>query len=130
MSQNANERYIAGRCNIGNEEIKRRKQAGYIGLGLTILCILVFQLFHISRSWRLLVFFPATLSSIGIFQAYMKFCVAFGMKGIFNFGEFGKAEAVEQHENVKKDQAKARQIITISVTAGLLLTIIYYFLPI
>ena len=129
MSENNNEHYIPGHCNIGDEEIKRRKIAGYFGLGLTVVFILFFQLFHFSRSWRLLVFFPVSLSLIGVFQAWFKFCVAFGMKGIFNFGEFGKTFAVEQDENKRKDHAKSRQIIMLSLLASFLFTIIYYLLP-
>lgn len=121
--------YIPGTCNIGNEQLQKRKQFALKCISVTLLCILFLQVFHLDKSWRLPMFIPFTLSAIGIQQVYYKFCYLFGLKGYYGFGEVGKAKSVEEEEYRKRDRAKARKMIISSVLIGLLLTAVYYFLP-
>jgi hypothetical protein len=121
--------YIPGVCNIGPDEISRRKQAGLMSFVIAALLLLFFILFHIPSVYRVIIFFPATLSAVGYLQAYFHFCAAFGLKGVYNILKpAGQTETILQKEFRKKDQQKAIKIIVLSIFIGVILTgIIYYF---
>jgi hypothetical protein len=125
----SNPEYIPGICNIGPSEIQKRKQAGWIGLVFTIVFWLVFSILHVPSAWKLLLFFPATMSAIGFLQARMHFCAAFGMVGVFNFSlKVGKTDTVEQVEFRRKDKQKALQIIIYSAFIGIVVAVVGYLL--
>jgi hypothetical protein len=112
--------YVPGVCNIGPAEIKRRRQAGWFGLGATILLWGAFWIFRVPAPWRLSLFFPAMIAASGFLQAALHFCAGFGMRGWFNFGsEVGKTETVEQAEFRRKDRTKARLIGLYSALVGI-----------
>lgn len=123
------DRYIPGVCNIGKSEIKRRKQAGWIGLIATIILYGMFVYLGVPRFWRFVIFVPALISAIGFLQAYMDFCAYFGLRGIFNFGAAGKTDTVEQAEFRVKDRNKALEIIIYSVIVGIAAAILAHVLP-
>lgn len=116
--------YIPGACNIGKEEINKRKQFGVIGLILTILTYSLFVYFEASRGVRFLTFIPAVISAIGFLQARMRFCVYYGLAEMFNFDSLGKSSKVENDEFVKKDKKRARLIIYSSVLIGVVVGLI------
>ena len=130
MMENESESYIPGVCNIGKKEIRRRKLFAIAGLLITVICILIMQVYHTNRAWRLLIFFPAASSATGFIQAYSKFCLAFGMKGVFNFGNIGSTFSTGQKEHLKKDRKKAIQILSLSMALGLGFAIAYFLLPV
>lgn len=120
--------YIPGVCNIGPAEIRRRRQAGWVGLGATILLWAIFWIFRVPDSWRLLLFFPAAIGATGFLQAALHFCAGFGMRGWYNFGpEVGKTETVEQAEFRRKDRGKALLIGVCSILAGAVIAIAGYY---
>jgi len=119
-------KYIPGVCNIGPAEIKKRKQAGWMGLIATVALWAVFVWFSVAPAWRLLLFFPAMLSATGFLQAYMHFCAYFGFASLFNFGDVGKTDSVQQAEFRAKDRHKAWQIIIYSVLIGLTISLTTY----
>ncbi len=125
----AQNQYVPGVCNIGENEITRRKNAGWIGLIVTVILYSLFAYIEVPRFWRLFIFIPATITAVGFFQARMHFCAYFGMRGVFNFVEIGKTDAVEKAEFIEKDRRKAWQIITYSVIVGVIITIPAYYLP-
>ncbi len=84
--QNEDEGYIPGTCNIGKAELEKRKQAAIFSAVLTIICIALMQYYDVDRIWKLLIFIPATSFAVSFQQWYFKFCVAFGIKGVFNYG--------------------------------------------
>ncbi|MCP6719206.1 MAG: hypothetical protein KJI71_03175 [Patescibacteria group bacterium] len=118
--------YIPGVCNIGPEEIKKRRQTGWIGLIATVALWMLFIWLDIPRIWRLALFFPAMMSAVGFLQAYMHFCAYFGFASLFNFTEIGKTQTIEQSEFHTKDRRKAWQIIIYSVLIGLTVSLIAY----
>lgn len=122
--------YIPGTCNIGNEQLQKRKRFLLKTVSATLLCILFLEVFHLDKTWRMLMFIPFSLTIIGSQQVYFKFCYLFGLKGYYGFGEVGKAKAVTDAENIKRDKAKARKMIVSSVIIGAVLTVVYYFLPV
>ena len=125
----AQNQYMPGVCNIGENEVTRRKNAGWIGLIVTVILYSLFAYIEVPRFWRLFIFIPATITAVGFFQARMHFCAYFGMRGVFNFVEIGKTDTVEKAEFREKDRRKAWQIITYSVIVGVIITIPAYYLP-
>ncbi len=124
------DKYIPGTCNIGKEEIRKRRQSGWIGLIIAIVIYSLLAYTGTPRIWRLAIFAPAMLAAIGFLQAYTHFCAYFGSVGIFNFGETGRTETVEQAEFRKIDRKKALEIISYSAIVGTITTLIaYYVLP-
>jgi len=118
--------YVPGVCNIGPAEIKKRKQAGWIGLIATIVLWVAFIWFDVPFAWRLLLFFPAMMSATGFLQAYMHFCAYFGFASLFNFGDVGKTDSVSQAEFRAKDRRRAWQIIIYSVLIGVIAAFLAY----
>ena len=116
--------YIPGTCNIGNEEINKRRQFGIVGLILTVLTYSLFVYFEISRGVRFLIFIPAGISVIGFLQARMRFCVYYGLAEMFNFDSLGKSSKVENDEFVRKDKKRARLIIYSSVLIAIVVGLI------
>jgi hypothetical protein len=127
---NTKPEYIPGTCNIGPAEIKARRNSAIFSTVLSIVLIILLIVLHVSKLWRLTLFIPAASFAVGFQQWYFKFCVAFGMKGIFNFGDIGKTFTVEQQEDYKKDRAKAQKMIAAGIIFGILLAVAFYFLPI
>jgi len=119
-------KYISGVCNIGTAEIKKRKKAGWIGLIATIVLWGLFLWFDAPHILRLTLFFPALISAVGFLQAYMRFCAYFGFASLFNFGDVGKTNSVEQAKFRTKDRKKAWQIVIFSVIIGAIIATIAY----
>lgn len=129
-NNNVEDKYIPGVCNIGKSEIKRRKQAGWSGLIITVILLGLLIYFDMPRPWRLVIFIPAMIMAIGFLQARMHFCAYFGMHGVFNFSpDIGKTDTVEQAEFRAMDRRKAWQIIAYSAIIGAVVAIIFYYLP-
>lgn len=126
MTQN---KYVPGVCNIGEEEIRKRKQSGWMGLIATILLWTVFIWLDVPATWRLTLFFPAMMSATGFLQAYMNFCAYFGFASLFNFGDVGKTDSVSQAEFRAKDRRRAWQIVIYSVLVGAAVALVAYSLP-
>ncbi len=122
-------RYIPGVCNIGDEEIKMRKRTGQIGFVVTIALWMSFMWFDVPQIWRLTLFIPAMMSAIGLLQAYMHFCAYFGFASLFNFGDVGKTDSVQQAEFRAKDRKKAWQIVIFSILIGLAIALVAYITP-
>ena len=118
--------YIPGVCNIGPAEIKKRKQAGWMGLATTVVLWGIFIYLNAAPPWRLLLFFPVMMSAVGFIQAYMHFCAYFGFASFFNFGDVGKNDTVLQAEFRFQDRRKAWQIIIYSVIIGIAVAALAY----
>ncbi|MGB8492740.1 MAG: hypothetical protein WCE64_16925 [Bacteroidales bacterium] len=122
--------YIPGRCNIGKKEIAMRRDAAITSTLLTVILMILFQMYPVNRLWRLTIFIPAVSAVIGFIQWYFRFCVAFGLKGVFNFGPLGKTFTVELDENIRKDRSTAVRRIIIGTLIAATITIIYFLLPV
>ena len=123
------EQYQAGLCNIGPAEIARRRQAGHVGLALTIVALGVMVAADAPPLVRLLVGLPAAVAASGYLQARLRFCAAFGSRGIFNFGTLGQNEQVSDPVALARDRARARQIGLASLAVGAVVGIAAALLP-
>ncbi len=121
--------YIPGTCNIGKPDIQWRLRLGWAGLFATIVLWVLLARVRPSPAWFLLLFIPATLSALGFVQAFSHFCVAFGMKGLFNVSDALLArESVEQAAFRAKDRKKAIRILLSCVLIGAAVAVSAYLL--
>jgi len=123
-------KYIPGTCNIGVREIRRRQLVGGIGLFLTISTILGFYHQHASHLARFGTFLPAVVMFMGYLQARKKFCLAFGLSGLFNFGKLGGTTRVISEADRKIDRQAAIKLMTEAVLLAAALTAVVFLLPI
>jgi hypothetical protein len=121
--------YIPGVCNIGKEEVKKRRQAAIFAAILSFIVISALLFTHANKLWRFLAFVPLASFGISVQQWSSKFCVNFGMRGVFNFKDMGEFTSVEQQEMIKADRAKATKMIVMGLLGGLVATIIFYLVP-
>ena len=120
--------YQPGVCNIGPAEIARRRRTGHVGVLATVALFAVLVMLDAPPILRFIVALPAALAASGYVQAALKFCVAFGVTGVFNFGRRGALQSVATDEARAMDRARVLQIMTlvvgISVTVGIVAVVL------
>lgn len=121
--------YIAGSCNIGKGEVRRRQFVALIGLVLIVITTAGLISGSAAKSARLSVFIPALIFSVGFIQSRRKFCLAFGFMGTFNFGSLGKLSRVASQQDRKADRKTALSILAQALSLALIITLIIYLLP-
>jgi len=126
----SNAAYQPGVCNIGPEEIARRRRAGHIGLLVTLAVLAVLVVVHAPPLARLVAILPAAGSASGYLQAWLKFCAGFGSRGIFNFGQLGESTAVDDADARARDRRSSRQIGLASLGIGIVVGIVAVLLPV
>lgn len=126
MNNNNTTSYIPGVCNIGDGEIAGRRKFALAGAMLSVLMIVVLHYFSHQPRYKLLLFFPLSIAITSFLQTRYRFCVAFGLLGIFSFDSQHKRIPAEQKDYLRADRLKAVKIITIGVAAALVLTALYY----
>jgi len=102
--------YQPGVCNIGPDEIAKRRRTGHVGVIATIVTLIVLLAIGAPPLARFLVALPAALAASGYLQAYFKFCVAFGSAGVFNFGARGSTQHVVDAEARARDRQRVLQL--------------------
>ena len=78
--------YRAGACNIGPDEIRSRRVSGAVGIAGAAVLGLILLATDAPMLLRLVVLLPLWGGTIGLLQAQRRFCVAFAMAGVANFG--------------------------------------------
>jgi hypothetical protein len=121
--------YIAGSCNIGNGEVRRRKFVALIGAAITLTTATTLFITDQSRVARLSIFIPAIIFAIGFVQSRKKFCLAYGLAGTFNFGGLGDVKRVQSEEDRKADRKTALSILTQSAMLAVAITAVVFALP-
>jgi hypothetical protein len=121
--------YVAGSCNIGKGEIRRRQIVALFGLFLTISSATALLATDQSRSSRFSIFLSALVFSIGFVQSRSKFCLAYGLAGTFNFDRLGKISRVASIEDRKADRKTAIVILLKSAALAALITAVFFVLP-
>jgi hypothetical protein len=121
--------YVPGVCNINHAEIVRRRKAGYLGLALFIV-ILMICVFLISTDWvRLVLFAPAFLGAVGFLQAHYKFCVGYAAAGLQNANEDSETAIAVEAAAKAIDKQRARRINTQSLIIAVIATILSFGIP-
>ena len=122
--------YTPGVCNIGPAERRKRALGGWLGLGVTIVTLVLFVVFQVPDPWRILIALPVGLSANGFLQSAMHFCVGFSMRGLYNMGEqLGTEETVMGAEMRRADQRKGLQIIGYSMLISAAVVVLAVLLP-
>ena len=121
--------YVAGSCNIGKGEIRRRQIVALFGIFLTISSATALLATDQSRSSRFSIFLPALVFSIGFVQSRSKFCLAYGLAGTFNFDRLGKISRVQSAQDRKADRKTAIVILLKSAALAALITAVFFALP-
>jgi len=111
--------YEAGACNIGPGEIAMRRRSGHFGALLTLGLLVALVAIGAPPIWRLLIAIPAAGTAVTYLQAILRFCVAFGWLGVFNFGEVGTTTSVQDAEARRADRARALRMIAAGSAIGL-----------
>jgi hypothetical protein len=126
MSDN---QYVAGTCNIGTGEIRRRQIVAVIGSILSVSALVGFISTKAEPLLRLGIFIPLAVASIGWVQSRRKFCLAYGLMGTFNFGKLGQLSRVQDKAALAADRKTAVVILTQSLSLAAVLTVVVYLLP-
>ena len=121
--------YRPGVCNIGPEEIGRRRRAGHVGLVASVVVLVVLLAIGAPHPVRLLVALPAAAAASGYLQAWLKFCAGFGSRGVFNFGQLGRTDQVPDEDSRSRDRSRARQIFLASLVIGAVVGVAAVLLP-
>ena len=121
--------YVAGSCNIGKSEIRRRQFVALIGLVLTVITTFGLLTGDAAKSARFGVFIPALVFSVGFIQSRRKFCLAYGFMGTFNFGPLGKLSKVASPQDRREDRKTAISILLQALSLALTITLMIYLLP-
>jgi len=121
--------YVAGSCNIGKGEIKRRQTIALIGVFLIFFSASTILGTDQGGSARLSIFIPAMIFAVGFIQARKKFCLAYGLAGTFNFGKLGSISKVQNEEDKKADRKTAINILIQSAALASAITLLFYLLP-
>ena len=121
--------YIAGSCNIGKGEIRRRQSVALVGLFLVFFSASTILGTEQSRSVRLSIFLPAMIFAVGFIQARKKFCLAYGLAGTFNFGRLGSITKVQSEQDKKADRKTAINIFAQSALLAGAITLVFFALP-
>ena len=121
--------YIPGSCNIGKGEVRRRQLVALVGLFASISFLLTFARLDASREFRLGIFFPLMVASVGFVQSRSKFCLAYGFAGTFNVGKMGDIKRVASKEDRAADRKTALVILGKSFLLAALATAVVLVLP-
>lgn len=127
MKAKLNSTYIPGMCNIGPAERRRRRIGGIVGTIVTVALLIILISAKVPHIWRLVLIVPASGAATGFLQDAFHFCAGFGMRGLYNvMNGAGVTDSVELEDFRKKDQRKARQIIALSLIAGIIFGVVAF----
>lgn len=121
--------YVAGSCNIGTGEVRRRQVVALAGAVISVTSLIGLIGTDAARSARLTLFFPLMVFAIGFIQSRKKFCLAYGFMGTFNFGKLGQISRVSDPVAKKADRKTALTILAQSILLALGLALATFALP-
>ncbi len=110
--------YRAGACNIGPAEISRRRRAGVAGVLAAVVLAVALVVVDAPNAARWLVALPLAVGAIGFLQAHFRFCAAYGVSGVSNFGPLGSVERVEDATARRADRTRAAGIFVAGAAIG------------
>ena len=124
--------YAPGACNIGPDEIARRRRVALIGFVATIALGAALLLVGTPAGdpVRLLVALPLTSAAIGWIQAQRRFCMAYGLAGTFNLGKIGEMSKVSNQAALAADRRTAMVIAAQGLAIGLVCAVLFLLLPV
>lgn len=121
--------YIAGSCNIGKGEIRRRQVVAVAGAIFSLITLAGLIQRDATPTGRLILFLPLLVFATGFVQSRKRFCLAYGLAGTFNFGGLGQISKVADPISQKADRKMAITILLQSFSLAAMLTLIVFALP-
>jgi hypothetical protein len=121
--------YVAGTCNIGQKEIRRRQFVALVGLFLSLSSLIALISAGTPRGARVGIFLPLMVAAVGYVQSRSKFCLAYGFAGTFNFGKLGDLSRVSNPQDKAADRATALKILGKSFLLASIATLVVLVLP-
>jgi hypothetical protein len=123
--------YRPGACNIGPEEIAQRRRMGLAFLGVAVALAVILLVIEAPALARIVVWPPLAAGLTTLEQVRRRFCVAFGMAGVRNFGpQVGKTQRIEDDEARAADRRTALLMAGYSSLAAAVVTALFVVLPI
>ena len=122
--------YRPGGCNIGPDEIRKRRAAGVAAAVATVALGAGLIAIGAPAPARLLVALPAAGSAVGFLQARSRFCLAFGIAGVRNFGPVGSVDRIEDRDAHRADLVAAARLGAEAVAIGAAVGIVFALLPV
>lgn len=123
------DRSIGPRCNIGPEEVARRRRSALfftaVALGVAILIVAS----DLPSAARLILLPFAAGAAIAWLQVVHRFCVAFGAFGLENFGRLGSETRVGAEQRAA-DRRRALQLVLEGTLIGVIATWVFLILPV
>ena len=122
--------YRPGACNIGPEEIARRRRGGLTGVGMAV-AIAIGLVAIGAPAWTRILVFPFLAGGlISLEQVRRRFCVGFAMAGLRNFGPLGEPDKVVDTAERAADR-RAALIMTAYMSAlAAVTTALFVLLPV
>lgn len=123
--------YRAGACNIGPEEIARRRRMGIVFLAVAVGLAATLIVIDAPAMARIIVWPPLAAAFTTLEQVRRRFCVAFGMAGVRNFGpQVGRTERIDDDVARATDRRTAIAMATYCSLAAAGVTALLVLLPI
>ncbi len=123
------DRSIAPRCNIGPDEVARRRGTASVLTIATALVAALLLALAAPSVVRLLIWPFATASAVTWLQVVHRFCVAFGALGLENFGRVGNEVHVDPGLRTE-DRRRALQLVAEGSVIGLIVALALVAIPI
>ncbi len=123
--------YVAGACNIGPWEIRRRRMSAIAAVAAAVALFAILVASGVPVWTRLLLLVPLWGAGISWLQARRRFCVAFAMAGISNFGDGGASrQAVVDPAQRELDRRAMAALVRDGFLLAIIPTVIAVLLPI
>jgi hypothetical protein len=119
---------VPERCNIGPDEIARRRRIAIVMSVATAAVAVALVAAH-APVWSRLLLWPLTAgTTVTWLQVVRRFCVRFGAFGLENFGRLGGERKVDPSTRAG-DARKAAEMILQGILVGLVVTSAFLWLP-
>lgn len=124
----AHRTFAGPRCNIGPDEIARRRRIAIVATAATILLAVWLVAVGAPRVDRLALWPVAAAAGVTWLQVFHRFCVRFGAFGVENFGHVGTEVPVDPAIRAA-DRRQAARLILEGSFAGLVATLAVVVFP-
>jgi hypothetical protein len=122
--------YRSGACNIGPDEIARRRQTGVVGLAGTIGLAGILLAIGAPGWSRLALAAPIYVAAIGFIQARERFCVGFAAAGLTNFEGLGLKHRIDDPAARAADRRRAGWLVARAGVIALAGAVVFAALPV
>jgi hypothetical protein len=130
MIDDGQDAYRAGACNIGPDEIRKRRAAGVAAAIATVALGAGLIVIGAPAPARLLVALPAAGSAVGFLQARSRFCLAFAIAGVRNFGPVGSVARVADRDAHRADLIAATKMVVEAIAIGAVVGVAFALIPV